>query len=207
MATVISGAGLRRLPQYLTVLTRLTGDEQRYVTSAELARQLDLDETLVRKDLAMTGFTGKPRMGFDVLALLLHLKEYLGLQHVKEAFIIGAGRLGQALAGYPGFEKYHLKIVGIFDTAPHKIGQMVNGLEVQPLWTAPALARSMHIQLAILTVPPSAAQGVADMLADAGLLAFWNFSGNPLHLPAPIMVHNEDLAESVAILCHRLGKR
>lgn len=206
MTQAISGACLRRLPRYMTVLARLVEEGQGYVTSAELARQLKLDETLVRKDLSVTGFTGKPRMGFDVAALLHHLEAYLGLQQVKEAFIIGAGRLGQALAGYPGFEKYHLRIVAMFDNSPEKIGRITNGLEIQPLWTAPALARKMHVQIAILTVPPHAAQGVADLLVDAGMRAFWNFSGYPLSMPSSIVVHNEDLAESLAVICHQLAQ-
>ncbi len=206
MSTSISGASLRRLPQYMKLLVRLVDEGQRYVTSAELARQLKLDETLVRKDLSITGFTGKPRMGFDGLALLGHLEGFLGLHRANDAFIIGAGHLGQALASYPGFEKYGLRIVATFDTDPAKIGATANGLEIQPLWKAPALARLLDVRIAILTVPPHVAQAVADLLADAGIMAFWNFSGHPLNMPAPIIVHNEDLAESLAVLSHRLAK-
>lgn len=204
--THISAACLRRLPQYLHLLTRLLEERQSYVTSAELARQLKLDETLVRKDLAITGFTGKPRVGFEVPALLAHLQNYLGLHQNKDAFIIGAGRLGQALSSYPGFAKYGLHIVGLFDNDPQKVGLEINGLEVQPLWKAPALARLMNVRIAILTVPPQAAQPVADLLADAGMLAFWNFSGQPINMPPPVIAHNEDLAESLAVLSHRLAE-
>lgn len=203
--TTISGASLRRLPQYMKVLARLADDGHRYVTSAELARQLKLDETLVRKDLSVTGFTGKPRVGFAVPALLAHLEEFLGLKHTKEAFVIGAGRLGQALAQYPGFGKYGLRIVGLFDTDPAKIGQHVGELEIEPLWKAPALARRLNVRIAVLTVPPHVAQAVADLLVDAGILAFWNFSGAPVNLSEPIIVHNEDLAESLAVLSHHLA--
>ncbi len=206
MAISISGASLRRLPQYMKLLVRLDETGQRYVTSAELARQLKLDETLVRKDLSVTGFTGKPRVGFDVRALLQHLEFFLGLHNTKEAFIIGAGRLGQALSNYHGFDKYGLRIVGLFDTDPDKIGRMVGELEIMPLWKAPALARRLNVRIAILTVPAHAAQAVADLLADSGMLAFWNFSGHPLNMQDPIIVHNEDLAESLAVLSHRLAR-
>ena len=207
MAINISGASLRRLPQYLKLLVRLAEDGKLVVTSAELARQLKLDETLVRKDLAVTGFTGKPRVGFSVDGLMNHLEQFLGLRNTKEAFIIGAGRLGQALASYAGFEKYGLRIVALFDTNPEKIGQQVAEKEVLPLWKAPTLARQMNVRIAILSVPPQVAQSVADLLLDAGIMAFWNFSGHQLHLPEAIIVHDEDLAESLAVLSHRLAQQ
>ncbi|HEY3379266.1 MAG TPA: redox-sensing transcriptional repressor Rex [Armatimonadota bacterium] len=207
MAINISGASLRRLPQYLKVLARLHDVGQPNVTSAELARQLKMDETLVRKDLSVTGFTGKPRVGFPVQALLEHLENFLGLRNTKEAFIVGAGRLGQALASYAGFEKYGLRIVALFDTDPEKIGQLVAEKEVLPLWKAPALARRLNVRIAILTVPPQVAQSVAELLVDAGMMAFWNFSGQQLSLPEHIIVHGEDLAESLAVLSHRLAQQ
>ncbi len=206
MAISISGASLRRLPQYMKLLVRLDENGQRYVTSAELARHLKLDETLVRKDLSVTRFTGKPRVGFDVRALLTHLEQFLGLHNSKVAFIVGAGRLGQALSNYHGFDKYGLRIVALFDTDPEKIGKMVGDLEIMPLWKAPALARRLNVRIAILTVPANVAQAVADLLADSGMLAFWNFSGHPLNMQEPIIVHNEDLAESLAVLSHRLAQ-
>ncbi|HOF87914.1 MAG TPA: redox-sensing transcriptional repressor Rex [Armatimonadota bacterium] len=206
MAMQISGASLRRLPQYVSVLVRLAEEGQRHVTSAELARRLRLDETLVRKDLAMTKFAGKPRVGFGVPELLAHLRDFLGAQHAKEAILVGAGRLGQALVAYHGFEKYNLSIVALFDTNPEKIGGQVEGRQIYPLWQAAAFARRHGIRIAILTVPSDAAQPVADLLADAGVLAFWNFSGHPLNLPDPVVVLNEDLAESLAVLSHRVGK-
>jgi len=196
---------LRRLPQYVRLLVQLVEESQAYVTSAELARRLNLDETLVRKDIALTGFTGKPRIGFHCARLLAHLERFLGLGSAKEAFVIGAGRLGQALSTYHGFAKYGLRIVGVFDIDPQKIGRQINDLEIQPLWKAPALARRMNVRIAVLTVPPEVAQAVADLLADAGVLAFWNFSGQAIHLPAPVIVQHEDLADSLAMLSHRLS--
>ncbi|MHB0937887.1 MAG: redox-sensing transcriptional repressor Rex [Armatimonadota bacterium] len=204
MTTELSTASLRRLPRYLRLLVQLLNEGHRFVTSAELARRLAMDESLVRRDLALTHFSGKPRVGFEVERLKAHLEAQLGLGTLKRAFLIGAGRLGQALAAYRGFSDYGLRICGIFDTDPEKIGREVSGMTVQPLWTAPALARDEGIQVVILAVPAEAAQGVADMLADAGVPAFWNFSGHPLHLPAPVIVLNEDLSDSLAVLSFRL---
>jgi redox-sensing transcriptional repressor len=207
MAISISGASLRRLPQYMKVLSQLAEEGTAYVTSAELARRLKLDETLVRKDLAVTSFTGKPRVGFPVNPLLAHLEGFLGLRNTKEAFIIGAGRLGQALAAYPGFEKYGLRIVALFDTDQAKIGQRIAEKEVLPLWKAPALARRLNVRIAILAVPPQCAQSVADLLVDAGIRAFWNFSGQALTIAEPVIVQAEDLAESLAVLSHHLAQQ
>lgn len=207
MSINISGASLRRLPQYLKLLAAMAEQQQDNVTSAELARLLQLDETLVRKDLSITGFSGKPRVGFAVNELMSHLEEFLGLRNTKEAFIIGTGRLGQALASYHGFEKYGLRIVALFDTDEGKIGQIIAGMEVLPLWKAPALARRLNTRIAILTIPQEQAQAVADVLVDAGMMAFWNFTGQQLRLQEEIIVHNEDLAESLAVLSHRLAQQ
>lgn len=207
MTISISGASLRRLPQYLKLLSRLADEGKLHVTSAELARHLKMDETLVRKDLAVTGFTGKPRVGFQVEGLLAHLEEFLGLRNTKEAFIIGAGRLGQALSAYQGFEKYGLRIVALFDNNDEKIGELIAGREILPLSKAPELARRLNVHIAILTVPQPVAQPVADLLVEAGIMAIWNFSGQQLHLPEHVIVHNEDLAESLAVLSHRLAQR
>ena len=206
MTTDLSTASLRRLPRYLRLLVQLLEEGHRYVTSAELARRLAMDESLVRRDLAQTRFAGKPRVGFDVEALKAHLEHLLGLGTAKPAILIGAGRLGQALAAYRGFTEYGLQVRAVFDIDPEKIGRDVHGMTVQPLWTAPALVREERIQVAILAVPADAAQGVADLLADAGVPAFWNFSGYPLHLPAPVLVLNEDLSDSLAVLSFRLAQ-
>jgi len=204
VTTELSTASLRRLPRYLRLLVQLLDEGHHFVTSAELARRLAMDESLVRRDLALTHFSGKPRVGFAVEALKTHLEDLLGLGTLKPAILIGAGRLGQALTAYRGFTEYGLRICGIFDIDPEKIGREVHGMTVQPLWTAPALVREGRIQVAILAVPAEAAQEVADLLADAGVPAFWNFSGHPLHLPAPVIVLNEDLSDSLAVLSFRL---
>lgn len=193
---------LRRLPRYLKALVFLSGVGQKFVTSAEMSGLLKLDETLVRKDIAMTGFTGKPRVGFAISELRTHLEEFLGLHIRKDAIVIGAGRLGQALTCYHGFEAHGLRVVGIFDSDPVKMGLQVNDLEIMPMWQAPALARRKNVSIAIIAVPANAAQEVAENLFNAGLTAFWNFSGHPVKLPAPAVVQNEDLADSLAVFSY-----
>ncbi len=200
--SVINLPTLRRLPRYLKALVFLSGVGQKYVTSAEMAGILKLDETLVRKDIAMTGFTGKPRVGFAISELRDHLEIFLGLRVRKDAIVIGAGRLGQALTCYHGFEAHGLRVLGLFDTDPVKMGLQVNDLEIMPLWQAPALARRLNINIAIIAVPAKAAQEVADNLFKAGLTAFWNFSGHPIKLPPPAVVQNEDLADSLAVFSY-----
>jgi len=195
---------LRRLPRYLKALVVLSGVGQKYVTSAEMAGILKLDETLVRKDIAMTGFTGKPRVGFAITELRNHLEDFLGLRIRKDAIVIGAGRLGQALTCYHGFEPHGLRVVGLFDNDPVKMGMRVNELEIMPLWQAPALAKRLNVSIAIIAVPANAAQEVADNLFKVGLTAFWNFSGHPIKMPPPAVVQNEDLADSLAVFSYEV---
>ncbi len=200
--TAISLPTLRRLPRYLKALVFLSGVGQKYATSADMAGLLKLDETLVRKDIAMTGFTGKPRVGFACIELRQHLEDFLGLRVRKDAIVIGAGRLGQALTCYHGFEAHGLRVVGLFDNDPVKMGIQVNDLEIMPMWQAPALARRKNVSIAIIAVPANAAQEVADSLFAAGLTAFWNFSGHPITLAPPAVVQNEDLADSLAVFSY-----
>jgi redox-sensing transcriptional repressor len=114
--------------------------------------------------------------------------------------------LGQALTNYKGFERFGLTVVGLFDNNPAKIGHPVGALTIEPLSRAPALARLLNVRIAILTVPPTVAQAVAELLTDAGIVAIWNFSGQPLKLPDSVVVLNEDLAESLAVFSHRIKR-
>lgn len=206
MAGRASEPSLLRLPRYYHLLKQLFDEGQACVTSSGIAQELGIDETLVRKDLAITGAAGKPRVGFDVESLLRLLEEHIGLKESKEAFLIGAGRLGQALACYPGFERYGLKILAIFDNDDTKIGMQVNDIEVLPSWKAPDLVRRTGVKIVILAIPAEAAQAMANSLVEAGAEAIWNFTGERLRVPSDIVVLNQDLAESLLLLSQRLSQ-
>lgn len=200
----ISYSTIRRIPLYFRVFKQAESEDQKAFSSAKVAELLHLDPVLVRKDIASLGITGQARIGFDVQEVLWRIGKILGTAHTNEAFVIGAGNLGSALANYGGFKDYGLKIVGLFDSHPDTIGREVAGIPVLSIEKFENLVRRMHIQIAILTVPASAAQACADLAVRAGIRAIWNFTPIKLNLPSSIIVERVDLAASLAVLSSQL---
>ena len=174
------------------------------VSSAALAAELGLDPVLVRKDLAMSGVAGRPRVGHSTAALEAALVASLGWDNVSEAALVGAGSLGRALLGYRGFREQGLAIAVAFDSDPALDGLEIHGVRVRPMKDLVRLVRRLSLQLGILTVPEEAAQPCADLLVAAGVRGLWNFSPVQLDVPPGVVVQNMDLAQSLAVLSHSL---
>ncbi len=197
---------MRRLAKYHGMVEEATVQERKWITSAEMARALSVDESQVRKDLAPVGVSGKPRRGFSVAELRSALEGFMGFNEQNAGVLIGVGHLGTAIARYPGFKRYGLRIVALFDSDKATIGRTVGSLKVQPMSDLETFLRHSvpHIGIAVLTVPPPAAQGIADQLIEAGVKAIWNFSGKDIPHRDRILVKNEDLASSMAALSYHL---
>jgi len=201
----ISYSTIRRIPLYLPAIRQAAQDGQKTISSARIAEMLRLDPVLVRKDIASLGTPGQARIGFDVQEVLGRIEKILGLNSRNNAFVIGAGNLGRALANYAGFEGYGLKIVGLFDADPDVVGTKVAGIPVLSMEKFEHLVQRMHIQIAILTVPAGAAGQCAELAVRAGIRAIWNFTPTKLHLPPPVIVERVDLAASLAVLSSKLA--
>lgn len=197
---------LKRLPRYIDILRNLKGKGEEYVSSSFIASALDLDPIQVRKDLSITGIVGKPKLGFEVTELLQSLLNALNWNNKNEAFLVGTGSLGSALLGYKGFKEYGLEIVAAFDNDPKKIGKRINGIKILPVGKLTEMAERMHIHLGIITAPAEAAQEIADMLIEGGVIGIWNFAPVHLKVPANIIVENAQLSQSLAVLTHKLSK-
>lgn len=195
---------LNRLPLYYRYL--LDAQEQRLgvVSSEMLGDAAGVPAAQVRKDLAYLGEFGRPGVGYDVAAMRDKLARQLGLDVERDVVVVGAGRLGSAISAYRGFATYRLRIAAVFDNSPDKIGTTVGGLLVMDTSKLPSFVQERSIQIAILTVPASEAQAVADWVVRAGITAIMNFAPAKLELPAGVMVSNEDLAARLATLCFRL---
>lgn len=198
---------LGRLPLYYRCLDEAARLGREVVSSEDIGRALGLPAAQVRKDLSYVRDLGRPGIGYQVRVLLASLKQCLGLTSDKEAIVVGAGRLGQALAAYPGFAAYGLRIVALFDHDPAKIGQQVAGCTIHPLADLPGLVQRLHIELGIITVPAPAAQTVADAMVEAGIVAIWNFAPVALTVPEGVQLENEDLAARLAVLSHYIARR
>jgi len=198
---------IRRLPMYFSLLEKAAQENQTSISSSQLAAALGLEPIQVRKDLAAIGVTGQPRLGFPLAELIQAIERFLGWDNVTDAFIIGAGHLGTALAGYQGFEKHGLNVVALFDNDPRKVGQTIHGKQVLHIDKLGNLANRMHVHIAILTVPAEAAVSTAQLAVEAGIQAIWNFTPTKLTVPEGIILERVDLAASLAVLSSKLAAR
>ena len=180
MEKEISKATLKRLPTYLAYLKSLPEGSSVNISATALAAGLHMGEVQVRKDLALVSSGGRPKIGYNRAALIADIEQFLGYGNTNDAVLIGAGKLGRALLGYSGFAEYGLNIVAAFDANP---------------------------QLVIITVPAEQAQGVCDLLISNGILAIWNFAPKHLNVPDHILVQNENMAASLALLCKHLNEQ
>jgi redox-sensing transcriptional repressor len=201
----IPEASLRRLPLYHRYLKSVRAPDRRFVSCPEIAAELRLDPTQVRKDLEAAAIQGRPKVGYVLDELVREIEHFLGWDNARDAFLVGAGSLGRALMGYTKFQECGLQIVAAFDADLTKIGTTVHGRSVFPLDRLSDLAQSMHVRIGIITVPSGAAQGVAERMVEGGMRAIWNFAPVRLRVPEPIIVHNEDLYCSLASLSQKLG--
>ena len=198
---------LARLPLYLRVLKEMQRQGCEYASGAVVAKQLGLDPIVVRKDLAVTGVIGKPRLGFPVQSLLIGIEEFLGWKNTMDAVLVGAGSLGTALLGYDGFKQYGLSIVAVFDNNPRKVGKRSKGHVILPMRELRNVIRKLRVTLGILTVPADHAQSVVEERVAGGIRGIWNFTPVRLKVPDEVILTREDLAAGLAILSHRLYQR
>lgn len=197
---------VRRLPAYLRFLKQLQARGRDVVSCTHIANELGLVQTQVRKDLAMTGIVGKPKVGYEIPALIEAIERFLGWNNTSDAFVVGAGNLGAALLGYEGFKEYGLNVLAAFDVDESKIGTPIHGKEVFPFEKLPDLVDRMHVQIGILAVPAKAAQDVANLMVLSGMRAIWNFAPVNLEVPESVIVENMNLSASLAVLSSRLAQ-
>ena len=196
---------LRRLPFYYTYLLEQQEEGLVSVSSSQMAEDLNLHPVQVRKDLAMTQVSGRPRTGFNVDDLVTRLREMLGYNDVKPALIVGAGHLGAALVNYAGFEGFGLRFVAAFDNDEEIVGTEFGDLTVQPMYKLKRAIDEHNIRIAVITVPGPVSQEVCDMLVSTGKIkAVWNFAPNHLQVPKGVILQNENIAASLSVLSKRL---
>ena len=195
----ISKSVLKRLPGYLVYLKNMPEDAPIHISATALASALGMGEVQVRKDLAMVSDGGRPKIGYLRESLVEDIEQFLGYDNVTDAVLIGAGKLGQALMGYRGFDDYGLNIMAAFDRNP-KMEKTEEGKPVYRIEKLEHFCRTHKVLMGIITVPGEGAQAVADQLIACGIKAIWNFAPTHLDVPAGILVQNENMATSLAVL-------
>ncbi len=186
---------VNRLSLYHFILEDLRDDEQ-YISSTKIAQLLNIDDSQVRKDIKYLDNSGKCRVGYDAKKLKKSIENCLGFEQKRDAFIVGAGNLGAALAKYDSFKDYGLNILAMFDNNSKKIGTIINGKEVFDITRIANLSSRLNVEIAILTVPKEFAKGTAQYLAGAGIKYIWNFTPCILDVPKDVKVWNENLIGS-----------
>lgn len=176
-----------RLPRYLQALEHLEKDGIQTTSSQELGEFIGISAAQIRKDLSQYGEFGKQGKGYNVQYLIDKLREILKVNRIWEMALVGAGNLGHAIANYQGFTDHGFRIVLIFDSDPHKIGQKAGPLVVQDANQMIDIIRRHGIKIGMITVPAGEAQAVADSLIKAGIRAILNYA--PITLSVPQGVH------------------
>ena len=199
----ISKAVLKRLPGYLAYLKDIPENASPYISATALANALGMGEVQVRKDLAAVSDGGRPKIGYLRETLIEDISQFLGYDNTTDAILVGAGRLGRALLGYSGFDAYGLNILAAFDATPDS-NQLEGEKPVYPINQMESFCRSRKVLMGIITVPAQYAQEVCDQLINCGIKAIWNFAPTHLDVPENILVQNENMATSLAVLSMHL---
>jgi redox-sensing transcriptional repressor len=203
----IPEATVARLPVYLRILLEQSEAGTINVSSEELADLAGVNAAKVRKDLSYLGTYGTRGVGYEVEYLIYQVRRELGLTHDWPVVIVGAGNLGQALAGYGGFGQRGFPVAGIVDVDESKIGSVIAGVRVRRLDELPAILRASKASIGVIATPGSAAQEAADRLVKAGVTSILNFAPIVLTVPPDIMVRKVDLAVELQILSYYEQRR
>ncbi len=181
-----------RLPIYLRTLKLLHDQGQEVTSSQELGELLGISSAQIRKDLSHFGEFGKQGTGYDIVYLCKQLEEILKVDCIWPVALVGAGYLGHALASYNGFENRGFRIVAVFDNDPHKIGESLGHVVVQPISAIPEVVLKYRCQIAIIAVPTQGAQEVANQLIEAGVQSILCYAPITLTVPKQIRVQYID---------------
>ena len=183
-----------RLPLYLRALQSMKNEGRQITSSQELAERLGISAAQIRKDLSQFGEFGKQGTGYTIVYLCKEIQKILKVDRVWDMAIVGAGDIGEAVARYQGFTNRGFRVAMVFDNDPEKIGQKKGEFIVQDASQMAKKIREAGIRIAMISVPASNAQEVADELADAGVKAILNYAPVSLNVPPDVRLQYIDPA-------------
>ena len=193
---------LARLATYYKVLKEAEEEGEKTLNSARIEALSGIASTQVRKDLSRFGELGKPGVGYEVVPLREHIEKILKIDRPQKVVIIGAGRLGQALAAYPGLSDYSFEVVGFFDSDPKKIGKTLSGHLVHDIANLARTLPGLGARIIALAVPARAAQGAADAAIAGGARWILNFAPTHIKTPKNCLVRDVSFTQEFAVLAH-----
>ena len=196
---------LERLATYLRYLIDLEASGVETISSTDIEKQTGINAAQFRKDLSYFGEFGKPGVGYNVVELQARITRILKIDQTQPIVVIGAGNLGSALIGYPGLREHKFHIAAAFDSDPTKIGRPQGELFIQDGARLREINARLGARIAILCVPASVAQSVADAAISAGVRAILNFAPIILKVPERIVVRNVSFLQELAVLSYHLS--
>ena len=203
----IADSTVRRLSIYLRFLEEFEERGLATVSSDELARRGGTTSAQVRKDLSLFGSFGKRGLGYSVPELTISLREILGLEKEWKVIIVGAGKIGAALAQYRGFRQRGFTILAAYDSNPEKVGRLLEGIEVRHVSELESDIARERPEIAVIAVPSDGAQQILDRLVRSGLTAVLSFAPAQLHAPAEVTVKSVNMAMELEGLTFALTNR
>lgn len=201
----IADSTVRRLSIYLRFLEERLAAGDETISSDALARLGGTTSAQVRKDLSFFGSFGTRGLGYGIADLAERIRAILGLEREWRVAIVGAGKIGAALAGYPGFAQRGFHVVAAFDADPSKVGKRWGGLVVRDANRLAADLAADLPDIAVLAVPAEGAQALVDVLVAAGVRAILNFAPTPLHVPAGVTLKSVNMAMELETLSYALA--
>jgi len=203
----ISSAVIKRLPRYYRYLVELSKNGVDRISSRELSLKMNVTASQIRQDLNCFGGFGQQGYGYNVPVLHNAISEILGIKNMYKAVIIGAGKLGSALANHSLFSKSGVSVLCLFDVNESIIGTTVAGKPVLSVNDAEDFCRKNAVDIAVLTLPKAETQPVAEKLAENGIWGFWNFANMELSLPSypNVKIENVHVGDSLMRLCYAMN--
>ena len=196
---------LRRLPWYLAFVKLMKGKGEAFISSTQIAKEINVDPSQVAKDLSFVNISGKTRVGYDINAWVDVLEDFLGFTSQHKAFLFGVGSLGASLLHDTGLSQYGLEIVAGFDFREDLDGSMINGIPVFHMDDFPAKQKEYGATIGVITVPVEKAQEVTDRIIEGGIKALWNFTPFRIRVPEHIVVQNTSMYAHLAVMFNRLN--
>jgi redox-sensing transcriptional repressor len=196
---------LERLATYLRYLIDLGSSRVETISSTDVEKQTGINAAQFRKDLSYFGEFGKPGVGYNVLELQARIAHILKIDQMQSVIVIGAGNLGTALIGYPGLTEHKFHIAAAFDADPRKIGRQTGDLTIQDQGAIRQANTRINARIAIICVPATSAQVVADDAIAAGVRVILNFAPIILRVPEHVVVRNVSFLQELAVLSYHLS--
>ena len=204
MSGYVSDAVVRRLPAYYRHLRELETQGVTQISSQDLGDRMQLTPSQIRQDINSFGGFGRQGFGYPVKELREHIRTIMGLDQNRRMVVLGAGRVGRAIASHTGFAGEGVPVVALFDRDPERLAQSTAAVPVYLEGELEERLPAMDVRIGVLALPAEEAQEMLDRLYDLGFRAIWNFAPADLHCPRDMVVVNVHLSDTLQILSYRI---